>query len=232
MNRGVVSVLVVALALALGCGREAAPPPASGATTPSGAAAPASKAGLATPGQRAEIGKAAPDFALVDDAGRPVKLSDHKGKIVVLEWWNPECPFVDRAHTKGSLVDAAKRHAASGVVWIAVNSAALGRQGHGAEATAAGKKKFGMAYPVLLDETGEVGRAYGATNTPHLFVVDAEGRLVYRGAVDNSPDGEGESAPDGRLVRYVDVALGELRAGKAVSTPETKAYGCSVKYAK
>jgi len=232
MNRAVTSLSVAAVAVALGCGREAAPPPASGATTPSSAPAPSPKTGLAAPGQRAEIGKPAPDFALVDEAGKPVRLSNHKGKIVVLEWFNPECPFVDRAHTKGSLVDAAKRHAASGVVWIAVNSAALGKQGHGAEATWAGKKKFGMAYPVLLDETGEVGRAYGATNTPHLFVVDAEGRLVYRGAVDNSPDGEGESAPDGKLVRYVDVALDELRAGKPVSTPETKAYGCSVKYAK
>lgn len=186
----------------------------------------------AQPKAAIKIGDSAPVFSVEDQDGKKVNLSDFKGKIVVLEWFNPECPFVDRAHTKGSLVDAAKRHAASGVVWIAVNSAALGKQGHGAEATWAGKKKFGMAYPVLLDETGEVGRAYGATNTPHLFVINAEGRLVYRGAVDNSPDGEGESAPDGKLVRYVDVALDELRAGKPVSTPETKAYGCSVKYAK
>ena len=95
-----------------------------------------------------------------------------------------------------------------------------------------GKQKFGLAHPILLDESGEVGRAYGATNTPHMFVIDDKGVLVYRGAIDNSPDGEGESAEGGKLVRYVDVALEELRAGKPVSVKETKAYGCSVKYAK
>jgi hypothetical protein len=135
-----------------------------------------------------------------------------------------------KAHTKGSLVDAAKRHTAQGVVWIAVNSAAAGKQGHGAQTNAAGKAKFGMTHPVLLDETGDVGHAYGATNTPHMYVIDDKGVLVYKGAIDNSPDGEGESAPDNKLVRYVDVAVEDLKAGRPIAVKETKAYGCGVKY--
>jgi hypothetical protein len=87
-----------------------------------------------------------------------------------------------------------------------------------------------MGNPILLDEAGTVGKTYGATNTPHVMVVDAKGILVYRGAVDNSPDGEGESAPGGKLVSYVEMALADLAAGRPVATPETKAYGCSVKY--
>jgi len=91
-------------------------------------------------------------------------------------------------------------------------------------------KDFGLEHPVLLDESGAVGKAYGATNTPHLFVIDAKGSLVYRGAIDNSPDGEGEAAKDGKLLNYVEAALDDLAAGRAVKTPDTKAYGCSVKY--
>lgn len=231
-----VALVPCVAALVVACGRDPAPPPSTAASsaTPTTSATPASAGGhgLATPGARAEVGKAAPDFALVDLDGKTVKLADHKGKTIVLEWFNPECPFVNRAHGKGSLVDAAKRATQAGVVWLAINSAAPGRQGHGAAVNVTGKQKFGLAHPILLDESGEVGRAYGATNTPHMFVIDDKGVLVYRGAIDNSPDGEGESAEGGKLVRYVDVALEELRAGKPVSVKETKAYGCSVKYAK
>ncbi len=224
-------VLAAALAL-VACGQSPAPPPATTAGASSAPTAAAPAPALASPGARAEVGKAAPEFTLVDLDGKTVRLADFKGKTVVLEWFNPECPFVNRAHGKGSLVDAAKRATQAGVVWLAVNSAAPGRQGHGAPVNATGKQKFGLAHPILLDESGEVGRAYGATNTPHMFVIDDRGVLAYRGAIDNSPDGEGEAAEGGKLVRYVDVALEELRAGKPVSVKETKAYGCSVKYAK
>ncbi len=178
---------------------------------------------------RAVVGEPAPDFVLTDLDGAKVRLSTFKGKVVVLEWFNPGCPFVNAAHTKGSLRDLRKRHAE--VVWFAVNSAAKGKQGSSVEANRAGAKKFGMDYPILLDEDGIVGQRYGATNTPHMYVIDKDGVLAYRGAIDNSPDGEGESAPEGHLVNYVDVALNELAAGRHVTTAETKAYGCSVKYA-
>lgn len=185
----------------------------------------------AAPLAKAEVGKPAPDFELKDTEGTPVKLSSFKGKVVVLEWWNPGCPFVKAAHTKGSLKTAAKDASKKGVVWLAVNSNGEGKQGFGAEANRAGKKAFDVTHPVLLDESGAVGHAYGATNTPHVMIVDEAGTLVYRGAVDNSPDGEGESPEGGKLVSYVDATLADLAAKRPVAKPETRAYGCSVKYA-
>jgi peroxiredoxin len=193
-------------------------------------AAPVSPANAPAAEGKAEVGKPAPDFALKDLDGKEFRLSSFKGKTVVLEWFNPGCPFVKAAHTKGSLKDAAKRNTAKGVVWLAINSGAPGKQGAGAEANREAVKSFGMENPVLLDEAGTVGKTYGATNTPHMMVIDNKGTLVYRGAIDNSPDGEGESAPGGKLVSYVDTALADLAAGKPVATTETKAYGCGVKY--
>jgi peroxiredoxin len=180
--------------------------------------------------EHAEVGKRAPDFTLVDLEGRSVSLHDFKGKTVVLEWFNPECPFVRLAHTKGSLKGMAARRTQQGVVWLAVNSGAEGKQGAGVEKNKEGKAKFELAHPILLDPTGKVGRAYGATNTPHMYVIDSELKLVYKGAIDNSPDAEGESPTDGKLVNHVDVALDAVTAHRAIALAETKAYGCSVKY--
>lgn len=179
----------------------------------------------------AELGKPAPDFKLKDLDGKEVSLASLKGKTVVLEWFNPECPYVKAAHGKGSLVDTAKKQQGKGVVWLSINSGAPGKQGHGVEKNKAAVKTFAMENPVLLDESGAVGKAYGATNTPHLFVIDPSGTLVYRGAIDNSPDGEGQSPTGGTLVNYVNAALDDLAAKRAVKTSDTKAYGCSVKYA-
>lgn len=218
------------LALAA-CKTPQEPPPAP--PPPAATAAPApSAASTSAPMGKAEIGKPAPDFALKDLDGNEVRLSSFKGKIVVLEWFNPLCPYVNAAHVKGSLVDAAKRHQKDGVVWLAINSGGPGRQGHGAEVNREGKKKFGIEHPILLDESGEVGHAFGATNTPHMMVLDEKGTLVYRGAVDNSPDGEGDSPEDGNLVRYVDEAIAAIAAGKLPATTHTSAYGCTVKYAR
>ncbi len=180
--------------------------------------------------ESASLRTAAPAFELPGLDGKKVKLDDFKGKTVVLEWFNPECPYVVNAHTKGSLVTAAKTWQDKGVVWLAINSAAPGKQGHGLEVNQAGKAKLAVQNPILFDADGSVGKAYGAKNTPHMFVVDPEGKLAYRGAIDNSPDGEGQSPTDGKLVNYVSQALEELAAGKPVSVPETKAYGCGVKY--
>ena len=179
----------------------------------------------------AEVGKPAPDFTLPDLDGKPHRLSDLKGKIVVLEWFNPGCPYVVNSHTRGSLVDAAARRSKEGVVWLAVNSGAPGKQGHGVEVNRAAAKAWSMPNPILVDESGAVGKAYGATNTPHMFVIGKDGTLAYKGAIDNSPDGERGAPQGGTLVEYVTVAVEDLAAGRPVRTPETKAYGCSVKYA-
>jgi peroxiredoxin len=179
----------------------------------------------------AEVGQQAPEFTLTDLDGKPVRLGDFKGKIVVLEWFNPGCPFVVAAHTKGSLVDAAARAAKQGVAWLAINSGAPGKQGTGVALNRQAQADWKLGHPVLLDEAGTVGKAYGATNTPHLFVIDAAGKLAYRGAVDNSPDGERAAPQGGTLVEYAAAAVEDLRAGRPVKVSSTKAYGCGVKYA-
>lgn len=176
------------------------------------------------------IGKPAPDFTLPDLDGKQVSLSKYKGKVVVLEWFNPGCPYVKKSHTVGSLVGLAKKHAAKGVVWLAINSNAAGKQGHDPAQNKQAAKEWSMSYPILRDVDGKVGKAYGATNTPHMFVIDTTGKVIYGGAIDNSPDGEGKSPTSGKLVNYVDAALSALAAKRAVPTPSTKAYGCSVKY--
>lgn len=181
--------------------------------------------------ESARVGSPAPDFELPDLDGKLVKLSSFRGKTVVLEWFNPGCPFVKASHSKGSLVDAAARHAKNGVVWLAINSGAPGKQGHGVETNRAALSTFKLSHPILLDEPGTVGKAYGAAHTPHMYVIDEQGTLVYRGAIDNSPDGEGDSPTGGKLVNYVDGALADLGAKRPVATAETEAYGCSVKYA-
>jgi peroxiredoxin len=178
----------------------------------------------------AVVGKPAPDFKLADLDGKEVKLSSFKGKVVVLEWFNPGCPFVKKSHTVGSLVDTASKHTKNGVVWLAINSNAAGKQGADPKDNAAAVKTWSLTHPLLLDPTGATGKAYGATNTPHMFVIDSKGTLVYAGAIDNSPDGEGKSAAGGKLINYVDAALDDIAAKRAVKTPTTKAYGCGVKY--
>jgi peroxiredoxin len=184
----------------------------------------------ATPALAIEPGAAAPDFTLKDTEGKSVHLADYKGKYVVLEWFNPGCPFVKASHTKGSLVTFAKTEQKKGVVWLSINSGAAGKQGNGADATRAAVKTFDMSNPVLLDESGTVGHAYGATNTPHMFVIGKDGKVLYAGAIDNSPDGEGQSPQSGKLVNYVDQALTQSMTGHTVDVSSTKPYGCSVKY--
>ena len=185
----------------------------------------------APPALATDIGLPAPEFALKDLDGKVHKLSDYRGKTVVLEWFNPGCPYVVTAHTKGSLVDLAQKQSKDGVVWLAVNSGAPGKQGHGVETNRAAAKAWSMAYPILVDESGSVGKAYGATNTPHMFVVSKDGTLVYKGAIDNSPDAERGSPQGGVLVEYVSATVEDLAAGRPVRTPQTRAYGCGVKYA-
>lgn len=214
-------LLALALATGAACSRDGAD------VSTAAYAAPAASSVESAP---ASIGKPAPDFTLKDLDGHSVRLADFRGKVVVLEWFNPKCPFVNLAHSKGSLKGAAARHMTDGVVWLGVDSAAPGKQGYAVEDIRDGVNRMGLTHPILRDETGAVGHAYGATNTPHLFVIDKAGTLVYAGAIDNSPDAEGESPQGGALVNYVDAALADLAAGRPVRTPRTKAYGCGVKY--
>ena len=223
---------VAALALSLtslACNKEQQPPPtqttgsALGSATAAAAAAPVSEGAPA-----AAVGKPAPDFTLADLDGKEVKLSSFKGKVVVLEWFNPGCPFVVRSHTKGSLIDTAKKHTDKGVVWLAINSGAPGKQGHEVAENQEAIKTWSIGHPVLRDVDGTVGKAYGATNTPNMFVIDATGTVVYAGAIDNSPDGEGQTPIGGTLINHVDDALSDVAAGRPVVTPLTKPYGCGV----
>ncbi len=209
--------------------KAAAEPAPTTATAPPATEKPALASPLADASATAAIGQPAPDFTLPAADGSTVKLSEFRGKRVVLEWFNPECPFVKKAHDDGPLKDLAARTTATGVVWLAVNSGAAGKQGHGAEANQAAAKQWNLAHPILLDETGAVGHAYGASNTPHMYVIDEKGVLVYRGGLDNAPMGE---PTEGSRVAHLEDALAALAAGKPVATAETRAWGCSVKYAK
>jgi len=217
----------------------AAPTPATQAanpnpTTPTAPAAAASAAGALA---AAELGKPAPAVTLTDVDGKSHDLAALKGKTVVLEWFNPECPFVRAAHGEGLLKGMAKRVQSKDVVWLAINSGAPGKQGHGAERNRAAKTQFAMENPILLDESGKVGQSYGALKTPHMFVIDAQGQLVYRGGIDNAPMNVVDEArplpagsQPGERVNYVDAALQDVKAGKPVRVADTPAYGCSVKY--
>lgn len=178
----------------------------------------------------APLGSPAPEFKLTDTDGNVVTLSGLRGKVVVLEWFNPDCPFVKQAHGEnGALKTMAATWAAKGVTWLAINSSAEGKQGYGLDRNKQARTDYGMTYPVLLDPEGIAGRLYGAKSTPHVFVIDSKGTLVYKGGVDNAPMGE---VQDGTArVAYLQAALEEVTAGKPVTTAETRHYGCSVKYA-
>ncbi len=177
------------------------------------------------------VGQAAPSFRLNDVTGHAVSLSDFSGKTVVVEWNNPDCPSVRKHYESGNMQKTQAIAAADGVVWLTVNSSAEGKQGYmtpgEAKAFAADQQSRRTAY--LLDPKGVAGRSYGAKATPHMYVVNSQGTLVYRGAIDDKP---GEDKADIQGARnHVLAALGELKAGKPVSVPTSRAYGCSVKYA-
>jgi peroxiredoxin len=177
-----------------------------------------------------EVGKPAPDFTLQDCNGKFVTLSDHKGKVVVLEWVNHGCPFVVKHYGAGNMQKLQADATAKGVVWLSICSSAPGKQGHmaAADARKACGEKQTASTAYLLDESGEVGKKYGAKRTPEMYVIDANGVLVYHGAIDDK-----KSTDPGDIAgakNYVATALDEILAGKPVSTSKTEAYGCSVKY--
>lgn len=177
------------------------------------------------------IGQAAPSFRTNDASGRAVSLSDFSGRTVVLEWSNPECPTVKKHYESGNMQKTQAEAAAGGAVWLTINSSAPGNQGYmtpaQAKAFTASQQSRRTFY--LLDPKGEVGRAYGARTTPHMYIVNPSGILVYNGGIDDKPTQDKADIPGAR--NHVLAALSEMKAGKPVSVPTSRPYGCSVKYA-
>lgn len=175
-------------------------------------------------------GKPAPAFTLTDTSGENHALSDYQGKFVVLEWFNPDCPFVKNQYRSGNIPNLQKKYMGKGVIWLVINSAAPGKQGGYPPKKAAEIMKMLGGNPVafLLDGDGKIGKMYGAKTTPHLFIIDTRSNLVYQGAIDSIPS----TNPAGiaKAQNYVQLALDESMAGKPVTVLMTKSYGCSVKY--
>lgn len=180
-----------------------------------------------------EVGQRAPDFQLTDIHGTEHSLAQYRGKIVVLEWVNPGCPVVKRHYDSGNMQKTQRAAVAAGVVWLAINSGGPGAQGDlGNEAAAAWLKRVAAASQAYCrDADGKVGRLYGAKATPHMYVIDAAGRLAYMGAIDDKPNA-GDAAATAAARNYVLAAIDALQTGKPVAKPVTQAYGCAVKYAR
>ena len=179
----------------------------------------------------AQVGQPAPDFTFTDIDGNTHSLSDFKGKTVVLEWMNQECPFVVKHYEKSGNLPATQRAAtADGVIWLVINSGRPGAQGDfSAEKVREWSKKQNTAYTAYFrDQDGKVGRLYDAKTTPHMYVINPEGTLVYNGAIDSIRSAN--AADIAKAENYVTSALAAVKAGQPVKTPATQAYGCTVKY--
>jgi peroxiredoxin len=176
------------------------------------------------------VGQPAPEFTLTDSNGQSHNLSDFKGKFVVLEWLNHGCPFVKKHYDGGNMQGLQKEYTGKDVVWLSIASSAPGKQGNmSPEETNKTKEEKGAApTAVLIDEDGTVGKLYDAKVTPELFVINPEGTLIYAGAIDDKKSVDAADVAGAR--NYVKQALDEAMAGNPVSTPQTEAYGCSVKY--
>ena len=176
------------------------------------------------------VGTNAPDFSLTDSKGKTQSVSQYKGKYVVLEWFNPECPFVRKHYGSGNMQKLQEEFTGKGVVWLSVDSSAAGKEGYltpeQANAKIAEWKTKQTA--LVLDPDGKAGQLYGAKNTPHMFVINPEGKIIYEGAIDSKATPN--PADIASSTNYVKVALDESLSGKTVSTANTKPYGCSVKY--
>ena len=176
------------------------------------------------------VGSTAPDFSVTDSKGKTHSLSQYKGKYVVLEWFNPDCPFVKKHYGSGNMQKLQEEFTGKGVVWLSVDSSAPGKEGNLSPEQAEKKmtewKTKSTAF--LIDADGKAGQAYGAKNTPHMFVINPEGKIIYEGAIDSKASANPNDIPSS--TNYVRVALDEAMAGKKVSNPTTRPYGCSVKY--
>lgn len=187
---------------------------------------------LALPLLVGKVGEAAPDFAGTDSNGTTHKLSDYRGKVVVLEWHNQGCPYTKKHYESGNMQKLQKEWTAKGVIWLTIISSAPGEQGYvtAEQENAYLKKTDSTPTAALLDPTGAIGHRYGAKTTPHMYVINPVGKLVYEGAIDDKPTAD--AADIAGATNWVQAALKDLTAGKQIGTPVTRPYGCSVKYAK
>ncbi len=176
------------------------------------------------------VGSTAPDFSLTDASGKTHSLSQYNGKTVVLEWFNPECPFVKKHYGSGNMQKLQEEYTGKGIVWLTIDSSAPGTEGNlspeQAEKITTAWKTHQTA--LLLDPEGKAGRAYGAKNTPNMVIITPEGKIAYEGAIDSKATPNPADIPTS--TNYVKTALDESLTGKPVSNPKTKPYGCSVKY--
>jgi peroxiredoxin len=181
-------------------------------------------------GAAAPQGAVAPDFKLPDTYDRWHILSEYKGKYVVLEWLNYDCPFVKKHYDSGNMQTLQKTYTMQGVIWLSIISSAPGQQGNYAagEVNQLSKEKKAAPSAILLDEQGVVGKRYGAKTTPHIFIINPDGVLIYQGAIDDKPSVDPQDIP--QSVNYVQKALDASMAGQPVEIPSTIPYGCSVKY--
>jgi hypothetical protein len=177
-----------------------------------------------------ETAQPAPDFTLTDSTGKSHKLSGFKGKTVVLEWVNFECPFVRKHYDSKNMQALQEAAQKDGVIWLSILSSKKGKQGYleAAPLDERRKKEGSNASAILMDADGKVGTLYGAKTTPHLYIVNESGILVYQGAIDNTPSTDVEDVKGAK--NYVTAALADLKAKRPVATPTTKPYGCGVKY--
>lgn len=181
-------------------------------------------------GAPASVGQPAPTFSVSDAAGKTVSLADFRGRTVVLEWVNPECPYVRKHYGSANMQGTQKGATASGAIWLAVNST---HPSHGdykvpAAMTAWTQQQGAAPSATLMDSDGKVGRAYGARTTPHMYVIDAKGTLVYAGGIDDKPSANPADVKTAK--NFVNAALADMQAGRPIAQPVTRAYGCSVKY--
>ncbi len=178
--------------------------------------------------EKARVGHAAPNFVLADLDGKEHTLQDilkaEETNAVVLEWFNPECPVVVGHYRKNTMATVAEKFEGKGVVWLRINSGGEGKQGYGVDTNKNAAESWGIEDPILVDAEGKVGKMYDAKTTPHMYVIDGAGVLQYAGAIDDSMRNPTKN--------YVELALGSVLAGETVETAETRAYGCSVKYAR
>jgi len=187
--------------------------------------------GAASPARAAaRVGDAAPAFSAPSTSGGTMSLADQRGKVVVLEWTNHDCPYVRKHYESGNMQALQKETTAQGIVWLSIISSAPGEQGHvsAGQANELTLKRGAAPTAVLLDPQGAVGKMYGATNTPHMYVIDPAGKLVYAGAIDDRPTTRKSDLTGAS--NYVRAALQAVATGQSVKTPVTRAYGCTVKY--
>ena len=177
-----------------------------------------------------EVGKAAPDFTGIDSNGKQHSLSQYKGKTVVLEWTNHDCPYVRKHYNSGNMQALQKDSTAKDVVWLSIISSKPGKQGHvsGKQANELTQSRKASPSAVILDESSEIGLLYGAKTTPHMYIIDKTGRLVYMGGIDDNPSKNEDDIPKSK--NYVTAALNALASGKKIEDSITRPYGCSVKY--